>query len=80
MYDCGISREGSVIDVATDLGVLEKRGSWLAYDGQQLGQGREATKDFLRQTPAVLEKIIAAVNVKANEGAIVGKRIGGSEE
>ena len=80
MYDCGISREGSVIDVATDLGVLEKRGSWLAYDGQQLGQGREATKDFLRQTPAVLEKIISAVNVKANEGAIVGKRIGGSEE
>jgi len=80
MYDCGISREGSVIDVATDLGVLEKRGSWLAYDGQQLGQGREATKDFLHQTPAVLEKIIAAVNVKANEGAIVGKRIGGSEE
>jgi recombination protein RecA len=80
MYDCGISREGSVIDVATDLGVLEKRGSWLAFEGQQLGQGREATKDFLRDTPAILDKIVAAVKVKADGGALVGKRIGGTEE
>jgi recombination protein RecA len=80
MYDCGISKEGSVIDVATDLGVLEKKGSWLGFDGQQLGQGREATKDYLRENPAVLEKIIAVVKQKAAEGAIVGKRIGGTEE
>jgi recombination protein RecA len=80
MYDCGISREGSVIDVATDLGVLEKRGSWLAFDGQQLGQGREATKDYLRDTPAILDKIIAAVKAKADGGALIGKRIGGTEE
>jgi recombination protein RecA len=79
MYDCGISKEGSVIDVATDLNVLEKKGSWLGYEGQQLGQGRDATKDFLRENPVVLDKIIAAVKVKAGEGAIVGKRIGGTE-
>jgi len=79
MYSEGISREGSVIDVATDLGVLEKRGSWLAFDGQQLGQGREATKDFLRNTPDVLDKIIAAVKVKVEAGGLVGKRIGGTE-
>ncbi|MBM3858687.1 MAG: recombinase RecA [Verrucomicrobia bacterium] len=80
MYDCGISKEGSVIDVAGDLGVLEKRGAWLGFEGQQLGQGREATKDYLRENPAVLEKIIATVKQKAAEGAIVGKRIGGSED
>jgi len=76
MYDCGISREGSVIDVATELGVLEKRGSWLAFDGQQLGQGREATKEALRTTPEVLEKIIAIVKQKVSEGAAVGKGFG----
>ena len=76
MYDCGISREGSVIDVATELGVLEKRGSWLAFDGQQLGQGREATKEALRATPAVLEKIITIVKQKVSEGAAVGKGFG----
>lgn len=80
MYDCGISKEGSVIDVATDLGVIDKKGAWLGFDGQQLGQGREATKEFLRQTPAVLDKIIATVKQKAAAGAIVGKRIGGAEE
>ena len=76
MYDCGISREGSVIDVATELGVLEKRGSWLAFDGQQLGQGREATKEALRATPALLEKIITIVKQKVSEGAAVGKGFG----
>jgi len=80
MYDCGISKEGSVIDVATDLGVLEKKGSWLAFEGQQLGQGREAVKDYLRANPAVLDKIIAAVKQKVAEGAVVGKRIGGADE
>ncbi|MEI8314138.1 MAG: recombinase RecA [Verrucomicrobiota bacterium] len=76
MYDCGISREGSVIDVATELGVLEKRGSWLAFEGQQLGQGREATKEALRTTPAMLEKIITIVKQKVSEGAAVGKGFG----
>lgn len=79
MYDCGISREGSVIDVATDLGVLEKRGSWLVFEGQQLGQGREATKDFLRNTPEVLDKIVAAVKAKVAESGLAGRRIGGTE-
>ena len=79
MYDVGIAREGSVIDVATDLGVIDKKGSWLAFDGQQIGQGRESAKDFLRENQKMLEQIIAAVKVKVGEGALVGKRIGGSE-
>jgi recombination protein RecA len=79
MYDVGIAREGSVIDVATDLGVIEKKGSWLAYDGQQIGQGRESAKDYLRENGKMLDAIIASVRQKLSDGASLGKRIGGTE-
>ena len=79
MYDVGIAREGSVIDVATDLGVIEKKGSWLAYDGQQIGQGRESAKDYLRENGKMLDAIIASVRQKISDGASLGKRIGGTE-
>ena len=79
MYDVGIAKEGSVIDVATDLGVIEKKGSWLAFDGQQIGQGRESAKDYLRENGKMLDAIIASVRQKISEGASLGKRIGGTE-
>jgi recombination protein RecA len=47
MYGKGISREGSMIDVAVDLGIVKKSGAWYTYDGEQLGQGRENAKNFL---------------------------------
>jgi recombination protein RecA len=80
MYDRGISQEGSVIDVATDLGVLERKGSWLAFAGEQIGQGRESAKDFLRDNPKKLDEVIAAIRVKVAAGGLVGKRIGGTSE
>jgi recombination protein RecA len=80
MYDRGISQEGSVIDVATDLGVMERKGSWLAFAGQQIGQGRESAKDFLRENPKTLDQVIAAIRVKVAAGGLVGKRIGGTSE
>src|SRR5204863_3735219 len=76
MYDVGIAKEGSVIDVATDLGVLDKRGSWLAFNGEQIGQGRESAKDFLRENPKTLESIVAAIRQKVAEGASVPKKLG----
>jgi len=79
MYDVGIAKEGSVIDVATDIGVLEKKGSWLAFNGEMIGQGRESAKDFLRANPKVLDQVIAAVRQKIVEGVSLGKRIGGTE-
>jgi recombination protein RecA len=79
MYDVGISREGSVVDVATDLAVLDKKGSWLAFDGQQIGQGRESAKEFLRENPKVLDQIIAAVRQKIADGVRVPKRIAAAE-
>jgi recombination protein RecA len=79
MYDVGIAKEGSVIDVATDLGVIEKKGSWLAFDSQQIGQGRESAKDFLRENGKMLEAIMAAVQAKIAAGAHVPKKIGAAE-
>jgi recombination protein RecA len=80
MYDVGIAREGSVIDVATDLGVLERKGSWLAFDGQQIGQGRESAKDFLRENPKTLDAITCAVRQKIAAGASVPKKTGAAAE
>ena len=67
LYAEGISKEGAVIDAANDLGLLDKRGTWLSYDGQQVGQGRDAARDNLRQDPALLAKIRDAVVAKHAE-------------
>ncbi|NCD23672.1 MAG: recombinase RecA [Spartobacteria bacterium] len=79
LYAEGISKEGAVIDAANDLGLLDKRGTWLSYDGQQIGQGRDAARDNLRQDPALLAKIRDAVVAKhAEHGAKPsGKEVGG---
>jgi recombination protein RecA len=80
MYDVGIAKEGSVIDVATDLGVLERKGSWLAFNGEMIGQGREAAKDALREKPKVLDQLVAAVRAKILAGAAVPKKLGAAPE
>ena len=57
MYNEGISRTGSILDVATDMGIIEKRGSWFSFDGEQLGQGRDQTKQILAESPELQQKI-----------------------
>src|SRR5436189_5350389 len=54
MYSKGISREGSVLDLAVDLGIVKKSGAWFTYDGEQLGQGRENAKTFLTENPEIM--------------------------
>ena len=51
MYGRGISREGSLLDVGVDLGLIKKSGAWFTYEGEQLGQGRENAKSFLVREP-----------------------------
>jgi recombination protein RecA len=51
MFGEGISREGSLLDVAVEEGIVRKAGAWFTYENEQLGQGREKAKDFLRQNP-----------------------------
>jgi recombination protein RecA len=57
MYGHGISREGSVLDIGVDLGLIKKSGAWYTYDGEQLGQGRENAKDFLRSNPEIMVEV-----------------------
>jgi len=64
LYAQGISWEGSVIDSAVQHDVISKRGSWLSFDGEQLGQGHEASRQTLEQDSALTEKIIAAIHEK----------------
>ncbi len=57
MYGKGISREGSLIDIGVELGVVNKSGAWYTYEGEQLGQGRENSKEFLHDNPEIMVEI-----------------------
>ena len=54
MFGEGISREGDVLDLAANIGVINKSGAWYAYNGDKIGQGRENAKQFLRDHPEVM--------------------------
>jgi recombination protein RecA len=57
LYGMGISREGELIDLATERNIVEKSGAWYAFGGERIGQGRENAKDFLRAHPDVAAQI-----------------------
>ncbi|MBT8214383.1 MAG: recombinase RecA [Acidimicrobiia bacterium] len=61
MFGEGISREGSLLDVAVEEGIVRKSGAWYTYDGDQLGQGKEKAKLFLRENPEVAMQLQAKV-------------------
>ena len=73
MYNEGISKAGSLLDVASDLGILEKRGSWFSLDGEQLGQGRDQTKALIANSPELQEKLMNLINEKISNGANAAK-------
>lgn len=57
MYGEGISKEGEIVDLGAELDVIQKSGSWYAYNDERLGQGRENAKQFLRENPAIRDEI-----------------------
>jgi len=57
MYGEGISKEGDLLDLAVDKRIIEKSGTWFAYSGERLGQGRENAKTFLRENPETFKQI-----------------------
>ncbi len=65
MYDEGISREGDLLDVGTEMGIIEKRGSYYSYGEMRLGQGRENAKGFLRENPSLADEISNRIRVEA---------------
>ncbi|MFN3481978.1 recombinase RecA [Rhabdaerophilum calidifontis] len=75
MYGEGISRTGELIDLGVKAGVVEKSGAWFSYDSQRLGQGRENAKLYLRQNPAVADRIEQAI--RQNAGLIAESILAG---
>ncbi len=64
LYARGISWEGSVLEAAITHNVVEKKGSWISLDGEQLGQGHDATRDAMEKDPKLTEKIVAKIHEK----------------
>ncbi|MDD3853236.1 MAG: recombinase RecA [Syntrophomonadaceae bacterium] len=61
MFGTGISREGDLLDIASDLDIIQKSGSWFSYEGERMGQGRENAKEYIRSNPefyALLDRTI----------------------
>ena len=67
MYNEGISATGSLLDLALEQGLVEKRGSWLSYKGSQLAQGRDAAKEVLRTDATLYAELYAAVQARLDE-------------
>ena len=61
VYGKGISKEGNILDIAVNLDIIEKSGSWFSYNGERIGQGRENVKNYLKENPAILKEIEAKV-------------------
>lgn len=77
MYGEGVSKTGELIDLGVQAGVIEKAGSWYSYGTQRIGQGREATKNFLRENPEISNQIERAI--RDNAGLVADQMIGGNE-
>jgi recombination protein RecA len=64
MYGYGVSHEGCLVDIGTELDIIEKSGAWYSYSGTRLGQGRENVKEFLKENPAVANEIEGKIREK----------------
>src|SRR5215216_5637338 len=69
VYGQGISREGSLLDVGVDQSIIRKSGAWYTYDGDQLGQGKENARSFLRDNPDLADEIDKKIKEKLGIGA-----------
>jgi recombination protein RecA len=76
LYGHGISREGSLIDLGVEQGIVRKAGAWYTYDGDQLGQGKENARNFLRDNPDLAEGIEKKIKEKLGVGAKVDAEAG----
>jgi recombination protein RecA len=74
LYGKGICKEGDLLDCATNLGMIEKSGTWYSYNGERMGQGRDAARDFLRANPKMIsdlrEKILKSKGIQSGGGLI----------
>jgi recombination protein RecA len=68
MYGTGISREGDLVDLASQEGIVEKSGAWYSFKGERIGQGREQAKEYLREHPETTREVEAKVFEKFGIG------------
>ena len=67
LFGKGISRTGEVVDIAVDLDIIHKSGAWFSYNGNKIGQGRENTKEWLKNNPEAMKEIESKIREQANE-------------
>ena len=79
MYGKGISREGSLIDVGVEQSIIRKSGAWYTYDGDQLGQGKEKAREFLKDNPDVAAELEKKILEKLGVGQTIGDAAGGPD-
>src|SRR5204862_1922559 len=75
LYGQGISREGSLIDMGVDNGIVRKAGAWYTYEGDQLGQGKENARAFLRDNPDLADEIEKRIKEKLGIGAQIDTEV-----
>jgi recombination protein RecA len=71
LYGVGISREGSLIDVGVEQGIIRKSGAWYTYEGDQMGQGKENARKFLKENPDVAAEVEKRIKEKLGIGAVL---------
>ena len=64
MFGKGISKEGEIVDMGSELGILQKSGAWYSYEGQKIGQGRDQVKQLLSDNPGLADEIEAKIKAK----------------
>jgi recombination protein RecA len=72
IYNHGINKEGSILDVGIENGVVDKKGAWLQFDGELVGQGKEAAQKTLVEKPELAKKIVTAIMAKRNAATVAG--------
>jgi recombination protein RecA len=84
MYGEGISRDGDILDLAAADNIVDKSGAWFSYKGERLGQGRDAVKQLLKETPALSEELRQAVlakhNIKGRAATVAPQSAGSSSD
>ncbi len=74
MFGKGISKEGDILDLAADLGIINKSGAWYAYNGEKIGQGRENAKNYLRENPVICDEVEARVREQYELDGAAGEK------
>jgi recombination protein RecA len=77
MYGEGISKAGEILDLGVDLEVIDKSGSWFSYNGNRLGQGRDAVKDLIKDNPELMDELEAKIKakVKVDDSPLLDKEV-----